>query len=155
MRLGAGGDLSEHAGQGLGELAVGVMPELASGRVQVDFASGLGVLESCCEQFGEAGAVEGVVVAAFGQEALAAAGDDQDAVQIAVGELDRGRVATQLVLGDVADQRDVRACGARRRCAGQDRERPTIPGGAQRRRQGRDLAGRCLEDASELRLDHE
>ena len=38
--------------------------------------------------------MDGMVVAAFGQEALAAAGDDQDAVQVAVGQLDRGRVAT-------------------------------------------------------------
>ena len=94
VRLGAGGDLSEHAGEGSGELAVGVMPELAGVRVQADVAGGLGVLEGRGEQAGEAGAVEGVVVAAFGQQALAAAGDDQDAVQVAVGELDRGGVAT-------------------------------------------------------------
>ena len=40
VRLGAGGDLAEHAGQGSGELAVGVMPELAGAGVQPDIASG-------------------------------------------------------------------------------------------------------------------
>ena len=46
VRLSAGGDLSEHAGQGSGELAVGVMPELAGVWVQADFAGGLGVLRA-------------------------------------------------------------------------------------------------------------
>ena len=93
VRLGAGGDLAEHAGKGFGELAVGVVPELASVWVESDLPGGLGVLEGRGEQAGEAGAVQRVVVAAFGQQALAAAGDDQDAVQVAVSELDRGGVA--------------------------------------------------------------
>ena len=66
MRLGAGGDLAAHAGQRSGELVVGVVPEIASGGVQADIASGLGVLESRREQAGEGGAVEGVVVPALG-----------------------------------------------------------------------------------------
>ena len=65
MRLGAGGDLAEHAGDGAGELAVGVVPQLAGIGVQADIASGLGVFESRGEQGGEAGAGEGVVVASF------------------------------------------------------------------------------------------
>ena len=73
------------------------------------------------------------MVAAFGEQALAAAGDEEDAVEVAVGELDRGGVAAQLVLGDVTDHRDVRAGGTRRRGAGQDRERPAVPRGAQGR----------------------
>ena len=40
------------------------------------------------EAFGQAGAGEGVGVAAFGQEAVAAAGDEQEAVQEPVGDLD-------------------------------------------------------------------
>jgi len=68
----------------LGELAVGVVPELAGVLVEVDLPGGLGVLEGRGEQAGEAGGGERVGVAAFGQQALASAGDEQDAVQVAV-----------------------------------------------------------------------
>ena len=64
--FGAGSDLAEHAGEGSGELAVGVVPELAGVWVEADFAGGLGVLEGRGEQLGEAGGVQRVVVAAFG-----------------------------------------------------------------------------------------
>ena len=39
-------------------------------------------------------------------------GDDEEAVEEAVGELGRGDVAQQLVFGDVPDDRDVRVAGA-------------------------------------------
>jgi hypothetical protein len=92
-------------GRGRASWRVGVVPEPASVLVHVDLAGGLGVLERRGEQAGEAGDVEGVVVPAFGQQALAAAGDDEDAVQVPVWELDRGGVAAQLGLGDVATPR--------------------------------------------------
>ncbi|MGH8300561.1 MAG: hypothetical protein ACRET5_03745, partial [Steroidobacteraceae bacterium] len=44
-----------------------------------------------------------------------------------------GGVSAQFVLGDVPDDRDVRAGGARRRGAGQDRERATVPARSQER----------------------
>jgi hypothetical protein len=140
---------------GWGELSVGVVPEIAGVGVQADLPGGLGVLERRGEQPGEAGVGERVVVAAFGQQAPAAAGDEEDAVQVAVGELCLGGVAAQFVLGDVADQRNVRAGGARGTGAGQDRQRSSVPSGAQRRRESRDLAGGGLQDAGELGLDHQ
>jgi hypothetical protein len=93
VRFGASGDLADDPVVGLCELSVGVMPELAGVRVEADLAGGLGVFESRGEQPRQAGAVERVVVAAFGQQALSSAGDEEDAVEIAVGELDRGGVA--------------------------------------------------------------
>jgi hypothetical protein len=78
--LGAGGDLPDDPGVGFGELSVGVMPELAGVRVQADLACCLGMLVGVGEQAGEAGAGEGVGVAAFGPQALSSAGDEQDAV---------------------------------------------------------------------------
>jgi len=39
--------------------------------------------------------------------------------------------------------------------AGQQRKRPPVPGRAQCRRQGRDLAAGGFQDGRELRLDHE
>ncbi len=84
VRFGASGDLTEHAGKGSRKLAVGVMPEFAGVGVQAELPGGLGVLEGRGEQAGEAGAGERVGVAAFGEQALASAGDDQDAVEVAV-----------------------------------------------------------------------
>ena len=53
VRLGAGGDLAEHARERLGELPVGVMPALAGVTVEADLPGGLGVFEDLGEQAGE------------------------------------------------------------------------------------------------------
>lgn len=82
--FGAGGNLAQDAGLGLGELVVGLVPELSSLGVEADVSGGLGAGEGLGEQIGEAGGGEGVVVAAFGEQALTSAGDDQDAVEVAV-----------------------------------------------------------------------
>ena len=95
---------------------------------------GAGVLERRGEQAVEAGPGQRIVVAAVGEQPLAAARDDEDPIQIAVGKLDRDDVAAQFVLGDVPDDGDVRGAGARGRGAGQDRERTAVPRGAQGRR---------------------
>jgi hypothetical protein len=81
----------------------------------------------------EPGGLERVGVAAFGEQPDAAAGDQDEAVEQSVGELDRLDVVLQLGLGDVADHSNVRVGGARRGGACQDRQRPSVPRGAQRR----------------------
>ena len=92
VRFGAGGDLPDDpAGLRFGELAVGVMPELAGVGVQADLARLFG--RACGP--GRAGGsrpvpCERVGVAAFGQQPLPAAGDEEDAIEVAVGELDAG-----------------------------------------------------------------
>ena len=134
VRLGAGGDLRDDpVGRLGGELAVGVMPQLTRVGIETDL-SGLACLpERGGEEALQAGGGERVGIAAVGQQSLAAARNQQDAVDVAVGELEGGGVAAQLVLGDVPDDRDVRGAGARRRGAGQDREWPAVPAGAQGR----------------------
>ena len=80
------------------------------------------------EVAGKAGAFERVGVAAFGQQPDAADRREQEPVQESVGELDGGGVAAQLGLGDVPDDRDVRArWRARARCGSAARAavRPT------------------------------
>lgn len=121
VRFAAGGDLAQDARLWLSELVVGLVPELAGVGVQADLSGGLGAREGLREQARQVGGGEGVGVAAFGEQALASAGDDQDPVEVAVGEFDRGCVAAQLFAGDVADQADVRRGGARGGGPGQDR----------------------------------
>ena len=70
-------------------------------------------------------------MAALGQQSHAAAGDDQEAVQEAVGELEGSGAVAQLCGGDVPDDADVRGARACGRGAGEQRERPAVPGGAQ------------------------
>ena len=82
-------------------------------------------------------------------------GDDEEAVEEAVGELGRGEVAEQLVFGDVADDPDVRVGGAQRRVAA-DRLQPlAVPGVADDRTRRVALAGEDLHHLRELGLDHE
>ncbi len=80
VRLGAGGDLADDSGLGLGELSVGVVPQLAGVVVEAQLASLLGALNGRGELAGQAGVLERVVVAAFGQQSLSSAGDEQEAV---------------------------------------------------------------------------
>ena len=104
------------------------MPPQLSGVVgERDLPAGVGVLQGRGEVLLQAGPFERFGVAAFGQQPDAAARDDQEPVQESVGELDGGGVAGELGLGDVADDRDVRAGGGRRRGPGQQRERPAVP----------------------------
>ena len=66
--LGAGGELAGEPVGGLGELRVGVPPQLARGVGELDAAGALGVLERGGEVAGEPGVSERVRVAALGQQ---------------------------------------------------------------------------------------
>ena len=133
VRLGAGGELAGEPLGGLGERGVGVPPQLARVGGELDAAGALGVLERGREVAGEPGVFERVRVAAFGQQPDASDPEKQKPVQQSVGDLDRARVAAQLGLGDVTDDRDVSVGRAGGRGAGQHGERPTVPSGAQGR----------------------
>ena len=115
-------------------------------------AGGLGVLEGGGEQAGEAGVGERVVVAAFGEQALASAGDDQDAVQIAVCELCLGvwRRSSCWVMWPISAMCALVAraglCGSGSPTADHPRQSAASATASRSR-------GRCLEDAGELRLD--
>ena len=115
-------------------------------------------VSACCRDRGEvlpqAGAFQGFGVAAFGEQPRAGT-PDQEAVEESVGELDGGGVPGELGLGDVADDRDVRAGGGRRRGPGQAARVATVPRRPECRRQRRDLAGRGLQNGRELGLDDE
>jgi hypothetical protein len=124
--FGAGGELAEQPVCGLGELRVELPPQLAGGRGECDLPGGAGVREHAGEVAAQAGAFQRFGVAAFGQQPDPADGREDEAVQEPVSDLDDGGVAAQLGLGDVADDRDVRAGGARGRGAGQQRERPSV-----------------------------
>lgn len=63
--FGAGGDLADDPVAGLGELLVGVMPELSGVGVEADLPGGLGVCERRGEQAGQTAVVERVVVTAL------------------------------------------------------------------------------------------
>ena len=128
----------------LGELWVGVPPQLPRVGVERDLRPVSGVLQRRGEVLLKAGAFQRFGVAAFGQQPDAAACADQKAVEKPVGELDGGGVPGELGLGDVADDRDVRAGGGRRRGPREQRERPAVPRGAQCRGQRRDLSGSWL-----------
>jgi hypothetical protein len=153
--LGARGDLAGDAGLGVGEARVGVVPEFAGGGVEAELAGGAGGLEVAGESGLVVGAVQGVGMAAVGEQSGAAAGDEQEAVEEAVGELDGVRVVAQLGCGDVADQADVRAAGAGRGGAREQRERAAVPGRAQDRGERVLVAVGLFEDAGELGLDDE
>ena len=68
MCLGAGGELAGEPVGGLGELRVGVPPQLAGVRGELDAAGAVGVLERGREVPGEPGVFERVRVAAFGEQ---------------------------------------------------------------------------------------
>jgi hypothetical protein len=155
VRFGAGADRTGDPGLGFGEPLVGAAPVLAGCLCEVDLAGVAGGVERFCERAVEAGAVERVGVAAFGQQADAAAAEQQEAVEQPVRELDGVDVMTQLGGGDVADHADVRVGRARGRGPGQDLQGPAVPRRAQGRRQRRDLAADRLEHADELGLDHQ
>ena len=127
VRLGAGGQLAVETVCGLGQLRVGMPPQLARVRGERDLAGGVGVLEHAGEVAPEAGAFQRLRVAAFGQQPDTSDGREDEPVQEPVGDLDGGGVAAQLGLGDVPDDRDVRLGGARWRGASQQRERPSVP----------------------------
>jgi hypothetical protein len=57
------------------------------------------VSDRACEQADQAGAGERVAVAAFGEQAGAATGAEQEPVPQAVGELDLREVVAQLGIG--------------------------------------------------------
>ena len=110
------------------ELGVGVVPKLAGVRGELHAAGGAGVCDRGAEHTDQAGAGEWVGAAAFGEQAGAATGAEHKPVRHAVGELDVGEVVAQLGLGDVTDQRDVRLACAGGRGAGQQLQRPAVPG---------------------------
>ena len=135
------------------ELRVGVPPQLARVAGECDLAGGVGVASTL-----GAAAQAGAFRAGRGRRLRAAAepgGRLQDAVEESVGDLDGGGVTAQFGLGDVPDDRDVRLGGTCGRGAGQQRERPTVPGRTQGRRQRRELAAGGLQHRRELGLDHE
>ena len=136
VRFGAGADRAGEVFAGLGELRVGVPPQLARGGVELDMPSGLGVFEDGREVPGEAGVLERVRVAAFRQQTHPSDRGEHEPVHEPVGELDPGGVVAKLAGGDVPDDRDVSVGGACGRVAGQKRERPPVPRGAQCWRQG-------------------
>ena len=94
VRLGAGGELAGDPVGGLGELRVGVPPQLARGVIELELTGRLGVSKDGGELAGQAAVLERVWVAAFGQQPDPAAADDHEAIEEAVGDLDAGRVAS-------------------------------------------------------------
>ena len=108
MRLGAGGDVPGEPVERLGQLRVGVPPQLPRVRGEPDLALGVGVLQRRGEVLLKAGAFERFGVAALGEQPDAPAGADQEAVEESVGEFDGGGVPGELGLGDVADDRSCR-----------------------------------------------
>jgi hypothetical protein len=94
--FGACADRAGDPGLGLGEPGVGVPPQLASVVVELQLAGAAGGSEVLGESVFERRVVERVVLAAFGQQPDAAAGDQQEAVEEAVGEFDGAGVVAQL-----------------------------------------------------------
>ena len=131
VRLSAGGDVPGKPIVRLGQLRVGVPPQLPRLRGERDLAPGVGVLQRRGEVLLKAGAFQRFGVAAFGEQPDAPAGADQKAVEESVGELDGGGVPGELGLGDVTDDRDVRAGRGRWRGPREQRERSTVPRGAE------------------------
>ena len=68
MRFSAGGDVPGEPVERLGELWVGVPPQLARVRGERDLAAGVGVLQRRGEVLLKAGAFQRFGVAAFGQQ---------------------------------------------------------------------------------------
>ena len=107
MGFGPGTDGTDQPVGGLGKLGVDVVPFDAGGGVKVDLPDVSGRCEMSAETFLHSGAGEGIGVPAVGQEPVAAAGDEAEAVQKAVGGLDVVGVGGELGGGDVADYGDV------------------------------------------------
>ena len=76
---------------------------------------------------------ERVGLRAVGEEAVAADGEEAEAVQEPVGGLDGSGVGGELRSGDVADDRDVRSGGGERGGAGEGGEGPGVPRATQHR----------------------
>jgi hypothetical protein len=87
--FGAGGELAGEPVGGLGELWVGVPPDLAGVGGELDLPGAAGVLERGREVAREAGVFERVRVAAFGEQPDASDRQEQETVQQPVGDLDR------------------------------------------------------------------
>ena len=81
VRFGAGGELAGDPGLWLGEPAVGVMPERAGVVGEAELAGVAAGGDRERERAVEAGVGERVGVAAFGEQADAAAGDQEEAVE--------------------------------------------------------------------------
>lgn len=117
VRLGARVERAGDPGVGFGQPRVGVPPQLARVGVEAQLARAPGGGQVASEPLGERRAFKRVPPPAFGQQPDATAGDQEEAVEEAVGELDGGGVVAQLGGGDVADDADVRGGRGRGRCA--------------------------------------
>ena len=155
VRFGAGREGAGEAVAGLGELRVGVPPQLAGGVIECELSGGLGVFEDGGEVAEQAGVLERVGVAALWQQPHPSDRGEHEAVHEAVGDLDGGGVAGELGLGDVADDRDMRAGGGRGRGPGQQRQRPAVPRGPECRGERRDLSGCGFQNGREFGFDDE
>ena len=88
MRFGAGEQPADYPGVGLSQGVVNVAPGPSGGGAEVNLAFAPGVLEVGAELVDQAGPGRGVGVASFGQQPGPPCGDEDEAVEQTVGDLE-------------------------------------------------------------------